>query len=161
MQDKGWLLRYSELGSGRLGEFLRAAGFEELHFLRRYCAKLLYEVQVYSGQLDWKQMPDLYAETLTSATTFRYHTADAFVDLDPRYYSARYLRAWQLQSVVDEALVNRFDVDWYRNPAAGPWFVRELLAEGQRESADEVATRAGGSLSFAPLIRKIEKLLVS
>jgi hypothetical protein len=159
MQDKGWLLRYSDLGKTRVDEFLRSAGFEELHFLRRYCAKFLYEVQVYSGNLDWRQLPDLYAETLTRATTFQYRTADAFVDLDPRFYSARYLRAWQLQSVVDESLVNRFDMDWFRNPAAGPWLVRELFAEGQRETADEIAHRAGGTLSFTPLIRKIEKLL--
>jgi hypothetical protein len=161
MQDRRWLLRYSELGATRIGEFLRAAGFEELHFLRRYCAKLLYEVRVYSGELDWRQLPDLYVETLSSATTFRYHPADAFVDLDPRYYSARYLRAWQLQSVIDESFVNSFDVDWFRNPRAGPRLVRELFAEGQRETADEIAKRAGGELSFAPLVRKIEKLLAA
>ncbi|MBA2688129.1 MAG: hypothetical protein H0U64_08505 [Gemmatimonadaceae bacterium] len=159
MQDRGWLLRYTGLGSTHVDEFLRSAGFEELHFLRRYCAKLLYEVQVYSGDLDWRQMPDLYAETLTSATSFKYRPVDAFIDMDPRFYSARYLRAWQLQSVVDESLVNNFDIDWFRNPGAGPWLVRELLAEGQRETADEIAQRAGSLLSFSPLIRKIEKLL--
>lgn len=161
MQDRGWLLRYSELGNLQVGEFLRSAGFEELHFLRRYCAKFLYEVQVYSGQHRWDQLPDVYAEILTKATTFQYRAADAFIDLDPRFYSARYLRAWQLQSVVDESLVNSFDADWFRNPRAGPWLVRELLAEGQRETADEIAKRAGGSLSFSPLIGKIERLLVS
>lgn len=160
-QDRGWLLRYTDLGSSRSGEFLRAAGFEELHFLRRYCAKFLYEVQVYSGDLDWAQLPDLYAETLTNATSFTYRPEDAFVDLDPRFYSARYLRAWQLQSVIDESLINNFDADWFRNPRAGPWLVRELLAEGQRETADEIAKRAGGSLSFTPLIRKIEGLFAS
>lgn len=161
MQDRGWLLRYSDLGATHVDEFLRAAGFEELHFLRRYCAKLLYEVQVYSGGFDWRQIPDLYAETLTGATSFKYRQVDAFIDLDPRFYSARYLRAWQLQSVVDESLVSSFDIDWFRNPSAGPWLVRELFAEGQRETADEIAVRAGGALSFNPLIRKIERLLGS
>jgi hypothetical protein len=161
MQDRGWLLRYSELGSANVGKFLRAAGFEELHFLRRYCAKLLYEVQLYGGGVSWEQLPDLYVDTLSGATTFRYRDADAFVDVDPGYYSARYLRAWQLQSVLDEVLVNKFDEDWFRNPRAGPWLVRELFAEGQRETADEIAQRAGGRLSFAPLISKIERLLES
>ncbi len=161
MQDRGWLLRYTGLDSAHVEEFLRAAGFEELHFLRRYCAKFLYEVQVYSGTLEWRQMPDLYAETLTRATSFKYRPVDAFIDLDPHFYSARYLRAWQLQSVVDESLVNRFDIDWFRNPSAGPWLVRELLAEGQRETADEIALRAGSTLSFSPLIGKIERLLGS
>jgi hypothetical protein len=160
MQDRGWLLRYSELGERRIDAFLRAAGLEELHFLRRYCAKLIYECSLYGGEYTWDQLPDLYVSLLTTATTFEYKAADAFVDVDPRYYSSRYLRAWQLQSILNDQLVARFDVDWYRNPGAGPWLVSELLAQGQRENADEIAKRAGsGGLSFTPLIRSIEALL--
>jgi hypothetical protein len=164
MQDRGWLLRYTDIGSGNVDNFLRLAGFEELHYLRRYCAKLIYEVQAYGGEADWNDLPDLYVETLTSATTFQYRTADAFVDFDPRYYSTRYLRAWQLQAQINEALVSRFDIDWYRNPSAGPCIVQELWSEGQRESAEELASRVsinGEKLSFAPLLRNIERLLGS
>jgi hypothetical protein len=36
----------------------------------------------------------------------------------------------------------------------------ELFSQGQRESAEEIATRAGaGTLSFQPLIRRTESLL--
>jgi hypothetical protein len=164
MQDRGWLLRYTEIGSGNVDNFLRLAGFEELHYLRRYCAKLIYEVQAYGGAADWNELPDLYVETLTAATTFQYRTADAFVDFDPRYYSTRYLRAWQLQAQINEALMSRFDIDWHRNPAAGPWVIQELWSEGQRESAEEIASRVsakGEKLSFAPLLRNIEHLLGS
>jgi hypothetical protein len=162
MQDSGWLLRYTELEKKRIGKFLRTAGFEELHFLRRYCAKFLYERTLYSGEVPWSELPDVYVTLLTDSTGFEYHPADAFVDVDSRFYSARYLRAWQLQSVLDEHLVEQFDDDWFRNPNAGRWLVEELLAEGQRESAEEIAQRTGASkLSFAPLARKIEKLLVA
>ncbi len=163
MQDRGWLLRYTELGLGKVDEFLRLAGFEELHYLRRYCAKLIYEVEAYGDHAEWKDLPDLYVETLTRATNFQYRAADAFVDFDPRYYSTRYLRAWQLQAVVNETLVARFDLDWYRNPNAGPWVIQELWAEGQRETAEELAARVapGEKLSFGPLVRNIEKLLGS
>ena len=160
MQDSGWLLRYTKLGGNRVGNFLRTAGFEELHFLRRYCAKLIYERALYSGEVRWSELPELYVSLLSKATGFEYDAADAFVDVDPRYYSARYLRAWQLQSVLNEELTARFDVDWFRNPSAGPWMVGELFAQGQRDSADEIASRVGaGTLSFQPLIRKIESLL--
>ena len=160
MQDKGWLLRYTGLGTNRVGKYLRAAAFEELHFLRRYCAKLLYERVLYSGEVPWSELPDLYVTLLGKATGFEYHAADAFVDVDPRYYSARYLRAWQLQSVLNEELTARFDVDWFRNPSAGPWMAGELFSQGQRETAEEIATRAGaGSLSFQPLINRVESLL--
>jgi len=160
MQDRGWLLRYTKLGTNRVAKFLRTAGLEELHFLRRYCAKLLYERALYSGEASWSELPELYVSLLSSATGFEYDAADAFVDVDPRFYSARYLRAWQLQSILNERLTSRFDVDWFRNPSAGPWMVGELFAQGQRENADEIAARAGADrLSFDPLIRKIEGLL--
>ena len=141
-------------------DFLRGAGLEELHFLRRYCAKLVYEVGLYGGKVSWDSLPDLYVHTLTSATTFRYDPADAFVDVDPRYYSVRYLRAWQLQALINETLTERYDVDWWRNPRAGPWICQALFGEGQRELAHEQAQRISGKpLSFAPLIRAVEKML--
>lgn len=162
MHDPGWLARYTELGRRRTPAFLRTVGFEELHFLRRYCAKLLYETALYGGEVAWHALPDLYVDRLTSATTFQYDRADAFVDVDPRFYAARYLRAWQLQALLTETLVERFDEDWWRNPHAGPWVVGALLGEGQRELAGELAERATGrSLSFAPLVRAIEDLLVT
>ena len=160
MQDKAWLRRYTQLGSNKVGKFLRTAGVEELHFLRRYCAKFLYERTLYSGEVPWSQLPELYVSLLTTATGFEYHPADAFVDVDPRFYSARYLRAWKLQSVLNEQLTARFDIDWFRNPGAGPWMVDELFSHGQRDTAEEISARTGGgALSFQPLIRKIEALL--
>ena len=160
MQDGGWLKRYTDIGETHLRDFLRTAGFEELHFLRRYCAKFIYETRLYGGDVSWDSLPDLYVELLTGATSFQYSPAEAFVDVDPRYYSARYLRAWQLQAVLNETLTQRYDVDWWRNPRAGPWMVQSLFSEGQRELADEQATRvSGAALSFAPLVREIERLL--
>jgi hypothetical protein len=160
MQDSGWLARYTELSATNLPAFIRTIGFEELHFLRRYCAKLIYELELYGGATSWESLPDVYVERLTSATTFRYGRADAFVDVDPRFYAARYLRAWQLQALINETLVERYDVDWWRNPRAGPWICSALFGQGQRELAHEQAERiAGKGLSFGPLLRAVERML--
>lgn len=160
LKDAGWLLRYTGLDKGTLPPFLRSGGFEELHFLRRYCGKLIYELELYGGNVSWGALPELYVETLWGATGFRYQSADAFVDVDPGFYSARYLRAWQLQALLDETLVEKFNDDWWRNPSAGPWIVGELFGHGQRELADEQATRVSGkTLGFAPLVRSIERML--
>jgi hypothetical protein len=160
MQDSGWLKRYTDLGEPRVPAFTRSAGFEELHFMRRYCAKFIYETHLYGGGERWESLPDLYVDLLTKATTFQYGRSEAFVDVDPGYYSARYLRAWQLQALLNETLTERYDADWWRNPRAGPWIVESLLAEGQRELAHELAKRVSGrDLSFAPLVREIERLL--
>ena len=160
MADAGWLTRYTELDATRTKEFLRSVGFSELHYLRRYCAKLIYETQLYAGRMRWDSLPDLYVEQLTQATTFRYNRADAFVDVDPHFYAARYLRAWQLQALLNETLVEKFDVDWWRNPRAGPWMVEQLFGEGQRELGHEQAQRVTGKpLTFGPLVRAVEKML--
>lgn len=160
LQDRGWLLRYSRLEKSDLPRYLRSAGFEELQFLRRYCAKLIYETQIYDGSVPWSALPDLYVETLSGATGFRYQASDAFLDVDPRFYAARYLRAWQLQALLNESLIGRFDADWWRNPRTGPYLVGELFGWGQRELAEEQAQRVTGKrLSFAPLVRAIEQML--
>ena len=93
LKDAGWLLRYTGLGKANVPAFLRSSGFEELHFLRRYSGKLMYEMELYGGKVAWGALPELYVETLWKATGFRYQRADAFVDVDPGFYSARYLRA--------------------------------------------------------------------
>ncbi|MBI5601140.1 MAG: hypothetical protein HY944_06200 [Gemmatimonadetes bacterium] len=160
LKDRGWLARHSDLSKSDMPTYLRTAGFEELQFLRRYCAKLIYEVELHSGTTPWHALPDLYVETLTTATGFRYQAADAFLDVDPRFYAARYLRAWQLQALLNESLCERFNEDWWRNPHAGPWIEAELFGHGQRELATEQAARVTGrELSFAPLIRSIEGML--
>ncbi len=160
MHDPGWLDRYTELGK-RVDAFRRMMAFEELHFIRRYCAKLLYELDVYRHDGGWDSLQDSYVEQLSAATGFIYRPEDAFIDLDPGFYSARYLRAWQLQALVSDHLTEKFNEDWYRNPAAGPWLTGELLARGQRDTADELAQRLHGELSFAPLQRSIERGLTS
>ena len=160
MKDAGWLARYTGLGKKEIPGFLHAQGFEELHFVRRYAAKLIYETELHGGAVAWGALPELFVETLTGATGFRYQRADAFVDVDARYYAARYLRAWQMQAVLDEALRERFDEDWWRNPKAGPWMVGELFGWGQRELAHEQTRRvADKGLSFAPVIAGIERMI--
>jgi hypothetical protein len=160
MQDARWLQRYTGLDKQTTPAFLRSAGLEELHFLRRYCAKLIYETDLYGGAVSWEALPDLYVELLSTATSVRYDRADAFVDVDPRYYAARYLRAWQLQALLTETLMERYDVDWWRNPRAGPWIAQALFGEAQRELAHEQASRvAKKPMDFAPLVRSVERML--
>ena len=160
LEHRGWLSRYTDLVQNRVPEFLRAAGFQELHFVRRYCGKLLYETQLYGGDVPWSALPDLYTHELRSATNFIYSPAEAFIDVDQSYYSSRYLRAWQLQSLLNETLMQKFDEDWWRNPRAGPWIVHELFSRGQSELADQLAARvSGAALSFTPMISHLERLL--
>ena len=160
--ERGWLRRYADLESARVPAFVRAAAFQELYLLRRHAGKLRYELALHGGAaLD--DAPELYVSTMETATSVRHAAADAFVDVDARLYVARYLRGWQLQAVLADALRERFDEDWWRNPRAGPWLTGALMAEGQGLDAAGVAALATGEparvLDFAPAVRTIERHL--
>jgi len=153
-----WLKRYAGLTGERRSAFLRTQAFDLLAIVRRYAAKLEYE-------LDLHRAPSLergagrYVELLSEATGFRYAPEDALLDLDDAFYSARYLRAWQLEAALRLQLIERFDEDWFRNPQSGP-FVLELLSRGQRDDAAVVARSVlGAPLSFEALVGQCEASL--
>ena len=154
----GWLDRYTTLGGERRRAFQRSQAFALLAILRRYAAKLRYELALHRAA-DLAAGADAYAPLLTAATGFRYASEDALLDLDDGFYAARYLRAWQLEALLAASLRDRFDEDWFRNPRCGAW-LRELFARGQRDDAVALAAAVlGRQLDFRPLVERAEAAL--
>jgi hypothetical protein len=155
--DPSWLDRYTGLGAEDIRSLTFELAVQELHLVRRYAAKILYELSLHRSDL--VGMGPEYVSRLSEATLFTYSEDDHLGDVDPGFYSARYVRAWQLESLMSEALRDRFDEDWYRNPQAGE-FVHQLMARGQGTPAHELASEvAGVGLTFDALIRRVESLL--
>jgi hypothetical protein len=158
LMTRPWLSRYTALRGERLATFVRAQHFALLAIVRRYAAKLRYELELHRAP-SLEAGARRYAEILTAATGFRYADEDALLDLDDGFYAARYLRAWQLEAALRTDLIARFDEDWFRNPRAGP-SVAGFLVRGQREDATTLARSAlGAELTFAPLVAACEAAL--
>ncbi len=155
--DPSWLRRYAGLTKQQAGELAMQLSVNELYMLRRYAAKLCYELVLHRSDLT--DLGPRYAERLTSATRFRYPEEDALLDVDPGFYAARYLRAWQLEAALASTLVERFDEDWFRNPKAGE-AVEALMSRGQADPADRLAAEFSGSdLGFAPVTARLTAAL--
>jgi hypothetical protein len=155
--DTTWLRRYTDLGDHDIRSLTFELAVQELHLVRRYAAKILYELSLHRSDLIG--IGPEYVSRLSDATLFRYSEDDYLGDVDPGFYSARYVRAWQLESLISEKLRQRFDEDWYRNPQAGE-FVHQLMSRGQGTPADGFANEvAGVDLTFDALIRRVESLL--
>lgn len=136
-----WLERYVGLRGAEQAEFVRLAALIDLVQLRRQAGKFLYELELHgAGRFDG--MPELYAERMAQATLLSHDPAAYLDDVDPAFYSARYLRAWALSALLAERLRDTFDEDWYRNPRSAP-FLEELFALGQGEDGDAIARRLG------------------
>jgi hypothetical protein len=84
------------------------ADLTELFFVRRYAAKLGYELGFFEDPLKERRNRELYTATLSAATRFVYAPQNYLNDMDPGYYSADYLRAW-----ITEAMLRRHLEDIY------------------------------------------------
>jgi hypothetical protein len=125
----------------------------ELIMLRRYCAKLGYELDLHGTDPDLAAMPERYAQRLSDATRVPWPGENWVSDVDAGFYVACYLRAWALEAQWRRALRERFGERWFERREAGEW-LQELWAQGQRLSAEELAGEAlGEELSFEPLTR--------
>jgi len=152
--DRGWLGHYTPLAG--LDDLVFELAVNELYMLRRYAAKLGYELWLHRSDLG--QPGPEYAQRLTDATLVRYPEEDALLDVDPAFYSARYLRAWQLEGTWAEVFQERYDEDWWRNPAAGT-LVDDLMSRGQADGADAFAAAVDRTLSFAPAVQRLVRVL--
>jgi hypothetical protein len=124
-------------------------------FLRRYAAKLAYELELHAAAPDLQAMPARYADLLGSATRIRWAEASWVSDVDGGFYVACYLRAWALETHWRRALRERFGEDWFTSTEAGAW-LRGLWAHGQRLDADELlAEELGESLDFGVMVEDL------
>jgi hypothetical protein len=142
--------------SQRLGvedpeEVVSHARAVKLLFLRRYSAKLAYELELHAERDSLDGMRELYGRRLSDAMGVEWPSAGWLNDVDPFFYAARYLRAWALETHLRRLLGERFGEAWFAEPAAGE-LLRDLWRRGQAQDADELlAQLSGGELDFSAL----------
>jgi len=140
--DAGWLKRYLRMPTPAATDGARLAAFAGLAVLRRHCAKLSHERTLcLRGASD--ERAEEYAEGQRRALYVEPHAGFFLYDVDPQLYSARYLRGWALEAQLSRQLTQRFNEDYWRNPAAGAW-LRSLFARGGGATAEALASELSG-----------------
>jgi hypothetical protein len=126
-----------------------------LLMMRRYCAKLAYELELHGAEPDLERMPNRYAELLGSATRVPWPRETWLADVDEGFYVVCYLRAWALETHWRRALRSRFGETWFAVPEAGEW-LRALWAQGQRLPAEALlAATLGEELELSALAEEL------
>ncbi len=149
VEDPEWLER--RLGVREPQELIAHARAQRLMMLRRYGAKLAYELALHGGGAALHELPERYAAGLTEAVRVQWPPELHLVDVDPGFYTAAYLRAWAFESQLRAVLRERFGAAWFESPEAGA-LLRDLWAQGQRCDAGELVSALGGAgLDFAAL----------
>lgn len=154
--NKLWLEKV--LGMTDTQEYTRFSLINKLMFLRRYSAKLTYELKLHNSRAS-PEFSSIYRICLQRALKFRHSEKHYLEDLDDGFYCAEYLRAWILEGQIKEALTDEFGEDWFLNGKAGER-LRELWSYGQKYNADELAKTIGFvDLDPEPMLREIERSL--
>jgi hypothetical protein len=152
-EDPVWVEKV--LGGTAPSSYLSYVRASKLIFLRRYAAKLSYELELHAGMRPLAQMPALYARLLGDALGIKWPAVTYLDDVDDGYYAANYLRAWAFESQLGRVLRDRFGADWFTRREAGE-LLRSIWREGQRLDADELLGQiAGERLDFRVMVDEV------
>ena len=156
--DPVWLER--RLDFPRPYEFAAEGAMSLLWIVRRYCAKLLYELEFHMAE-DPTALRPRYVELLADATKVEPAAADYLGDMDGGFYASEYLRAWAFEAQLRAYLRERFGNAWFSRRDAGS-LLRELWAEGQKPSADELLHDVTGeTLELAAVGDRVREALAA
>jgi len=152
--EPAWLNR--RLDVPRVEELAHDGAVSLLYFVRRYSAKLLYEIEFFQAD-DMTQMRPRYAEILGDALKLPVNPESYLDDIDGSFYVIGYLRSWALEAQLREFLRSEFDNDWFAKRDAGD-LLRELWSLGQGPTADELLQDvAGARLEMASVADRIRE----
>jgi len=142
------------MGATEVADYLALNAFTERYMLRRYAAKLRYELELHRAR-DLAGVDAVYAQYLGQAVGVRVWPENFLFDLDDGFYVANYLRAWILEVQLRLVLLREFGQTWFAKREAGA-YLRDLWSLGQQFTADELAQRLGyQGLDAEPLIASL------
>jgi hypothetical protein len=150
--EPGWLRRY--VPDLDVAAYLDFAYTYKLHFLRRYAAKLRYELRLHTEGVEG--MDAAYVRELEAALGYRHPPEHYLVDVDDGLYAAQYLRAWIFDAQMRAALREKFGEDWWRDEGAGG-LLADLWSSGQKYDVGEMAQHLGyAGLDIEPLLEEFD-----
>jgi hypothetical protein len=132
-------------GGPTLRQCLAFMRFDRLYMLRRYSAKLHYELEFFAaGGVGGNREAQAgrYADTLTAGVDFPYPRERYLDDFDRGFYVAQYLQAWIWEVQLRRHLEHEFGEAWFTQRRAGE-FLRELWSVGLTYDIGETAERLG------------------
>ncbi|HVU77092.1 MAG TPA: hypothetical protein VHC67_05890 [Gaiellaceae bacterium] len=152
--EPAWLNR--RLDVPHVDDLARDGAVSLLYFVRRYSAKLLYEIEFFQAD-DPTTMRGRYAELLSDALKLPVAAESYLDDIDGSFYVIGYLRSWAFEAQLREFLRGELGNDWFARRDAGD-LLRELWSLGQGPTADELLKDVtGAKLEMASVADRIRE----
>lgn len=155
--DEHWHRRYLKVPQARAREAARLFAFRQAMRFRRKAALLPYALELYRrGPSD--AMAEEYQSRMEETLGVAVPRERFLYDVRPMLLMVSVLRGWALEAVLLGRLRERFNEDFWRNPAAGRW-LKELSQRGQRDDATEIARQLGAELQLEAAGARLVKVM--
>ncbi|MBI2671188.1 hypothetical protein HYX18_04410 [Candidatus Woesearchaeota archaeon] len=154
MQDPNWLKIHTRMNNQEIEKFVKENYLQDLFMFRRYIAKLIYELKLFSDDLRkldsnfnpakgyYKNFGECYSDILSKATKVKYPKSSYLIDLDGGFYVADYLRAWIGERQLRHKLKQDYGTEWFKNKKAGE-FLKKLYSLGNSKHINELMQESG------------------
>ncbi len=136
--SKQWLEEFTRMEDPK--RFLDFVYLYKLYFLRRYAAKLSYELDLHKKGL--QAAPSNYKTRLEATLIFKHPPAHYLIDVDDGFYAADYLRAWIFEAQLKRILVQHYGENWFEKKAAGIQ-LQNWWSLGQKYRVEEMLKNIG------------------
>jgi hypothetical protein len=142
-----WLVDVLRVPMREAERYGRFAVFNKLWLVRRYAAKLRYELILHNEGPEG--VDTAYREILGDVLHIRIPPERYLEDVDDAFYVAGYLRAWIFERQLAHFMLEQFGEGWYESREAGR-FLRSLWELGMRDPVDELARTQMGAKGLDP-----------
>jgi len=151
LTDRNWVNEFIKMPN--VDEYMHHSFVEKLYFVRRYGAKLEYEMKLHTEGLPG--MEQVYRSVLEDSLIFRHPEEHYLLDVDDGFYCAQYLRAWIFEAQLKDLMKEKYGEKWFLNPKSGK-YLSNLWSVGQKYDVVELAQNEGfQGLDVEPLTEEI------
>lgn len=152
IDDPAWLEEVLEVPADAIRTISGHARAARLLLVRRYAAKLSYELALHRGGGGEAGLRATYARLLSRASGTAWPDETYLSDVDAGFYVASYLRAWGMEASMRQHLRNRFGTAWFKEREAGD-LLKSLWRLGQSLPAEDLLESIGAEPISLELVR--------
>lgn len=154
--DPAWHRRYLRLPQRVANEAAQMTAFVRLTAVRSACALFPWDLTLL--ERGFEQAGDEFEERASMALRVRVDPAFVALEWMPQLSRAQTLRGFALEVHLQSVLRQRFNEDFWRNPAAGSWLA-QLFSRGQRDDAGRLSQELGGPLELSTAAARLIQAL--
>ncbi len=158
--NEHWVKRFLNMPEDKLEGYKLFVNGYYLYIIRRFCGKIIYELELYSGSTNENSLRERYQGIMEDAVKVNVNPHNYLLDLDLGFNTPYYIKAWVFESYLRSYLELEYGPEWFREKDSGN-LLKELWKMGKSLTCEELLQSLGfKDFTMDILIEHFNKLKV-